>query len=247
MRPVTIARTKTKFQTIELEALADGSFALYLDGCIQFVSGHDDVAYHGTLVDVPAARLGPAPFSALILGGGDGLAARNLLRMPNLAHVTQVEIDPGMVRFCADHPVVRKLNRDAFRDPRLELRCEDARSFIGRPARRAYNLVVVDFPDPEPEIVDLFRWPFYRQLMRHMDGRRGVVAVQASSAGSPVEMAVVHHLSTAMGRSASVLRFPGKHMEAGAIVVGDVRGPVLPRQEAPCPRLAGSPLIGTLV
>lgn len=221
-RSKVIARRQTPIQTIELEALTpEDNYALFLDGCIQFVSGHDDLAYHGALATVPAARLGEDRlFRALILGGGDGLAARNLCRMPNCAGVTMVELDRGMLEFCATHPVVRKLNEDVFRNPKLKTKVGDARTFVDTRPTTLYDVAVVDFPDPSPEIIDLYRRGFYEKLLRHMNPERSVVAVQSSNAHSPVEDLVEKNLSEAMGAKTQSVYFRGRFMDDGAVVIG---------------------------
>jgi spermidine synthase len=216
-----IARKRTAFQLIDLERNHDGSHSLYLDGNIQFVEGQDDREYHGVLASFPAKRFHGVPFKALIMGGGDGLAARNLVRLPNCTAVRMVEIDGGMVDFCAQHPVLRRLNRDAFRDPKLQVHVGDARGFVVAQPTERYDLAIVDFPDPEPDIVDLFQAPFYSALLRHMNPRRAVISVQASSARSPVETYVLSSLSQAMGCPAQSFYFKGRLMDDGAIVIGD--------------------------
>ena len=214
-----LARVRTTMQTIDLERLKDGEVALYLDGFIQFVSGHDDEAYHGALATAPATMLGPAPLRALILGGGDGLAARNLLRMPNVTEVVMVEIDRGMLEFCASHPIVRKLNDDVFRNPRLKAKIGDARKFVSAKPKGMFELAVVDFPDPTPAILDLYRWPFYASLLRHMNPQRHVIAVQASGDLSPIWQYVSSNLGQATGSQCQCITFPGKHMDNGRIIV----------------------------
>lgn len=220
-RTKVIARRQTPIQTIELEALRpQDNYALFLDGCIQFVSGHDDVAYHGALASYPASLLGTDRlFRALILGGGDGLAARDLCRMPNCREVVMVELDRGMLEFCATHPVVRRMNEDVFRNQKLKAKVGDARTFVDSEPTSQFDVAIVDFPDPMPEIIDLYRRPFYEKLLRHMSPSC-VIAVQSSNAHSPVEALVTQNLSLAMGRPTKSIYFRGKFMDDGAIVIG---------------------------
>lgn len=215
-----LARVRTPMQTIDLERLKDGEVALYLDGFIQFVSGHDDQAYHGALASKPASILGSGvPIRALILGGGDGLAARNLLRLPNVAEVVMVEIDRGMLDFCSTNPIVRGLNQDVFRNQKLKVKVGDARAFVRSTPTRLFDLAVVDFPDPVPSILDLYRWPFYSSLLRHMNPQRHVISVQASGEASPVAQYVTANLRHATGNACQCITFSGKNMDGGKIVV----------------------------
>ncbi|NJN05674.1 MAG: hypothetical protein HC814_03805, partial [Rhodobacteraceae bacterium] len=121
-----IFRAKSPYQEIMLTQLSDQEIALYLDGGIQFVSGYDDMVYHWTLGTVPALMHG-SPKKALVLGGGDGLVARNLFEFPSIQKVTMIEIDPMMTGFCREHPVMSSLNKHSFDDPRMDLRNMDAR------------------------------------------------------------------------------------------------------------------------
>src|SRR3990172_1527237 len=117
MAETFIYRKLSPYQKIELTRGPNGETTLYLDDAIQFVSGHDDRLYHGVLATMPARMLN-GPVSALILGGGDGLAARNLLELSNVKKVKMIELDPGMIEFASTHPEMRRLNRNAFHNPR---------------------------------------------------------------------------------------------------------------------------------
>lgn len=218
-KEVLLAHAKTPFQTIKLTRLSDGSHALYLDDNIQFVEGVDDDVYHGVLASLPAKMLHGKPGSVVIFGGGDGLAARNLLKYPNITKITMVEIDPEMVKFCATHPIMRALNEDAFKNPRLEVKAMDARKFVEARPKERYSIGIVDFPDPEPQFEDLFSSAFYSRALDHLNDEP-IVAVQASQAYSPIEAHVTKELREATHEDAFPLRFKGRWMLNGAIVFG---------------------------
>ena len=210
---------RSPYQEIKLTQLEGGQFACYLDDCIQFVSGHDDIVYHGTLASMAANMLKGQPGKALILGGGDGLAARNLLQYPNIKEIRMVELDPEMVAFSANHPVMRQLNGDSFRNPRLKLEVGDARKWVKHSPEGGFQLAIVDFPDPlGPEMADLFSAPFYNQVMAHMDQSRPTFAVQSSMAFSDVEEHVEGELSKVTGTGSIPVRFIGEWMMDGTIV-----------------------------
>ncbi len=214
-----VTEVKTPFQRITLSKLPDGEHALYLDDAIQFVTGYDDKAYHGVLSNLPAKMLRGRPGSVLILGGGDGLAARNLVRFPNVEKVTMVELDPGMIKFCKEHPFMKKLNEGAFEHPKFNLHVMDARKFLDRPPSEKYNVAIIDFPDPlEPSLEDLFGVPFYQKVHEHMDQQYPIYAVQASTAFGNVETQVEHNLSRVTRTKSYPVRFRGEWMEDGAIV-----------------------------
>ncbi len=121
------------------------SLDLYLDGRLR-VSGYDEYRYHEALVH--PAMTGPHA-RVLVLGGGDGLAAREVLRYPDVVSVTVVELDPGVVELARTDPMLSALNGRAYEDPRLGVVSEDAFGWLRGPAARArFDVIVSDLPDP---------------------------------------------------------------------------------------------------
>ena len=91
-------------------------YRFYINGHIQFSSA-DEARYHESLVH-PAMQVAGARGRVLILGGGDGMALREVLKYGDVQAVDLVDLDPDMVRLCATHPALRKLNAGAFDDAR---------------------------------------------------------------------------------------------------------------------------------
>ncbi len=163
------------------------------------------------------------PLRILILGGGDGLAARNALQLPGVEGVVNVEYDPAMVHFARKHPIMRLINLGSFNNPRVLVKVQDARRFVRRPSRKKFNLAILDFPDPTDEFTDLYSQEFYEALVRnHMDPRGFVISAQASDAGGEAERLVGEGLEGATGARPKVIRFKGTWMHNGSIIV--VRG-----------------------
>ncbi|MEO3972494.1 polyamine aminopropyltransferase [Streptomyces sp. CAU 1734] len=134
----------TDVQEVVLTGGREGPLDLYLDGRL-WVSGRDEYRYHEALVH-PAMR---GPHSrVLILGGGDGLAAREVLRYPGAASVTVVELDPGVVRLARTDPALSGLNEHAYRDPRTQVVTADAFNWLRAP-RGSWDVVILDLPHPE--------------------------------------------------------------------------------------------------
>lgn len=213
-----VFRTKSPYQEIMITRIPDGEVALYLDGGIQFVSGHDDQVYHWSLATAPALMVGD-PKNALILGGGDGLAARNLFEFPSVQKVTMVEIDPVMTNVCRQHPLMQALNKKSFDSPKMDLRIMDARKFIAQKPKEKYDLAIIDFTDPlDTSMADLYSAPFYQAVSDHLSNR-GVMAVQSSTAYSDVEDEVSRNLMRATSMLPKPLRFKGKWMGDGTIVL----------------------------
>ncbi|MFJ3922690.1 polyamine aminopropyltransferase [Streptomyces sp. NPDC090022] len=120
------------------------SLDLFLDGRLR-ISGYDEYRYHEALVH-PAMSGRHA--RVLVLGGGDGLAAREVLRHPDVAAVTVVELDPGVVRLARTDPMLSALNAGVLADPRVHVVTADAFRWLrGVPAGR-YDVIVSDLPDP---------------------------------------------------------------------------------------------------
>ncbi|MGP3687044.1 polyamine aminopropyltransferase [Streptomyces sp. IBSNAI002] len=121
------------------------SLDLYLDGRLR-VSGYDEYRYHEALVH-PAMT--GAHTRVLVLGGGDGLAAREVLRYRDVASVTVVELDPGVVRLARTDPMLSALNAGVYEDPRLGVVTQDAFRWLRGPAARGrFDVIVSDLPDP---------------------------------------------------------------------------------------------------
>lgn len=149
---------------------------LYLNGDLQF-SSVDEYRYHESLVH-PVLR--GARGSVLVLGGGDGLALREVLRYPDVTSVTLVELDPAVVALARTEPQLRALNHDAFADPRVRLVNADAFAWL-RTATERFDAVVIDMPDPdETATAKLYSVEFYT-LVRAVLTTVGRLAVQAGS------------------------------------------------------------------
>jgi spermidine synthase len=176
--PIVYTR-QSPYQRIVLTA-GRGAFQLFLDGNLQF-SSTDEYRYHEALVH-PAFAVAARHADVLVLGGGDGLAVREILRHPGVERVTLVDLDPAMTALAVDVPWVRELNAGALLDPRVAVVNDDAFAWLGElPPERRFDLVVVDFPDPNGfSLGKLYTTRFYRLLRAHL-AEGGAVAVQSTS------------------------------------------------------------------
>lgn len=134
---------QTDVQEVVLTGAGRSSLDLYLDGRLR-VSARDEYRYHEALVH-PAMN-GPRAH-VLILGGGDGLAAREVLRYPDVRDVTVVELDRDVTRLARTDRALSELNGHAFHDPRLTAVTADAFNWM-RAAHGSYDVVISDLPDP---------------------------------------------------------------------------------------------------
>lgn len=174
--PILFA-TSTPYQRIVLTK-RDDEVRLYLNGNLQF-SSRDEYRYHEALVH-PAMSRSRNPRDVLVLGGGDGLAVREILKYPGVRSVTLVDLDPEMTTLFRDSAMLAALNHDAFRSPKVRVVNADAFRWM-RDNRRAFDVVLVDFPDPTNFAVGkLYTLSFYRELARAL-APGGVVSVQSTS------------------------------------------------------------------
>jgi spermidine synthase len=153
-------------------------FQLYLNGHLQFSSA-DEYRYHEALVH-PAMTTSASPRRVLILGGGDGLGLREVLRHPGVEKVTLVDLDPEMTRLSERFPLLAKLNHQAFEDPRVEVVNQDAMIWLEEKGLR-FDVAIIDFPDPSTfALGKLYTTRFYR-LLRNRLTPGAAVAVQCTS------------------------------------------------------------------
>jgi spermidine synthase len=173
---VILART-SPYQRIVLTRWAD-DLRLFLNGHLQF-SSRDEYRYHEALVH-PALSAHPSPRRVLVLGGGDGLAVREILRYPTVESVTLVDLDAQVTRLFADNPLLTAVNAGALRDPRVRVVNADAFVWLAD-TPETFDVAIVDFPDPHNfSLGKLYSRTFYRVLRARL-APGGRVALQATS------------------------------------------------------------------
>jgi spermidine synthase len=173
---VILTRT-TPYQRIVVTRWKD-DLRLFLNAHLQF-SSRDEYRYHEALVH-PGLGVTKSPASVLVLGGGDGLAVREILRYPGVERVTLVDLDREMTELFRHHPLLRRLNGGALSDGRVRVVNQDAFQWLDGVAEQ-FDFAVVDFPDPTSfSIGKLYTTAFYRSLARRVKPPR-FIAVQSTS------------------------------------------------------------------
>jgi spermidine synthase len=168
---------QTKFQKIVMTQWRD-NYWLFINGQEQF-SSFDEEKYHEPLVH-PAMKLAAEHSNILILGGGDGLALREIWKHDGVEKVTLVDLDADMTTFARTHPVLTRLNKNSMADPRLLLVHMDAGKYL-RDNHEKYSVVIIDLPDPDTvDLMHLYSVDFYN-LIRSKLRKGGVIVTQASS------------------------------------------------------------------
>ncbi|NVB43367.1 polyamine aminopropyltransferase [Pseudenhygromyxa sp. WMMC2535] len=191
---------KTPYQRLTITRWSD-DLRLYIDGNLQFSSA-DEHRYHEALIHPAFAareQLASTPARrVLVLGGGDGLAVRELLRYPALERVDLVDLDPEMTRLFRDTPELAALNAGSLADPRVHVHNADAMRWLEDQRSRAlasanspstdtspslgpWDVIVIDLPDPNNlSLGKLYTRAFYR-LVRAVLAPEGVAVVQSTS------------------------------------------------------------------
>ena len=167
----------TRYQRIVLTKWKD-DVRLFLSSHLQF-SSRDEYRYHEALVHPGLAAI-PGARRVLVLGGGDGLAVREILKYPDVQSITLVDLDPEMTRLFSTHPYLVTLNQRSLTNARVHIMNSDAFPWLQQ-TEDVYDFVVVDFPDPTNySLGKLYTTAFYRLLARHLSVQ-GLAVVQSTS------------------------------------------------------------------
>jgi spermidine synthase len=151
---------------------------LYLNGNLQFCSV-DEYRYHEALIHIPMLAAVRRD-SILVLGGGDGLALREIWKHPDVKGVDLVDLDAEMLRLCRNNPTFTVLNNSSLEDKRLRTFTEDAFNFV-RDCSKKYNVIIVDLPDPsDVALGKLYAVEFY-MMLRQILAADGVLVTQSTS------------------------------------------------------------------
>ena len=169
--------SSSPYQRIVLTRWRD-DIRFFLNHNLQF-SSRDEYRYHEALVH-PALQTLPHAKKVLILGGGDGLAAREVLRYPGVEAIVLVDLDPEVTRLFSRSPVLRDLNRDALNSGKVKIFNVDALQWLEK-SSDVFDFIVVDFPDPSNySLGKLYTSVFYRLLARHL-APDGLAVIQSTS------------------------------------------------------------------
>lgn len=168
---------ETKYQRIIITKEPD-DVRLYLNGQLQF-SESDEYRYHEALVHVPMS-LAEEQKNVLILGGGDGLAVRELLKYEDVEHITLVDLDPRMTEIAKTHPELTRINQNSLYSDKVEIIHLDAFHYLMENTE-LYDVIITDLPDPNNEALNkLYTKEFYSLLRNHL-APGGYTSIQSTS------------------------------------------------------------------
>ena len=175
-----IYKAKSQYQVIELFYDSEtGHIRLDLNCCTQFLSA-DEFRYHELAIFSGLITCKEDPKKVLILGGGDGLAAREALKFAE--KVTVVDIDPEVTKLACENELMRALNKNVFNDERVKINNADAYKWIKRCRKNKYDIVFADYPDPSSLALEkLFTERHYQEIKRVLKPG-GTLVVQSGGA-----------------------------------------------------------------
>jgi spermidine synthase len=167
----------SRYQRIILTKSND-DFRLFLNGNLQF-SSKDEYRYHEALIHMGLASL-VEPKKILVLGGGDGLAVREILKYPSVEEVILVDLDSEMTDLFKTNEALTKLNLNSFSSSKVKIVNEDAFLWLKNNTEK-FDFIAVDFPDPSNfSVGKLYTNSFYR-LMKSALAESGVGVIQSTS------------------------------------------------------------------
>ena len=168
----------TKYQQRIVLTQRSGRLRFYINGALQFDS-FDEYRYHESLIH-PAMSLVKSAENILILGGGDGLAARELLKYPNIKKITLVDLDPAITTLFKSKAILQKLNQHSLNNAKVHIINQDAWKYLEADSQ-LYDVIIIDLPDPNNiSLSRLYSSAFYRLVKQHLS-QAGAIVTQATS------------------------------------------------------------------
>jgi spermidine synthase len=155
-------------------------YSLFLNGNLQFNS-FDEYRYHEALVHPAFSAHDGEAKRILVLGGGDGLAVREILKYPSVESVTLVDLDPMMTQIAKTVPALGELNKNSLDDSRVSVINKDAFVWLDNDEIAPFDIAVVDFPDPNNfALGKLYTTRFYNLLKQKLKPDAAIV-IQCTS------------------------------------------------------------------
>jgi spermidine synthase len=172
-----VYKKQSKYQRLVITQQNEG-FRLFLNGNLQFDS-RDEYRYHEALIHPALAAL-KDPRHVLVLGGGDGLAVREILKYPTIESITLVDLDPAMTKIFSTNPMLVELNEGSLKNPKVKVINDDAFIWL-RQNKRVFDFIAIDFPDPSNySLGKLYSKSFFLELRKALNPN-GLFSIQSTS------------------------------------------------------------------
>jgi spermidine synthase len=176
--PIIFAQT-TSYQRIIVTKGKTG-YSLFLNGNLQFNS-FDEYRYHEALVHPAMISAAQNPKRILVLGGGDGLALREILKYKSVENITLVDLDEGMTSVSSKVPALAELNNNSLQNSKVSVINADAFVWLDNNEVEPFDVAIVDFPDPNNfALGKLYSTRFYNLLKKKMKPNASIV-IQCTS------------------------------------------------------------------
>lgn len=168
---------QTLYQKIVITKHKD-DIRLFIDGNLQFSSA-DEYRYHEALVHIPFLYT-PKHERVLVLGGGDGLAVREILKYDDVKEIILVDIDPEMTKLCSTNNDIKAINNNSLSSDKLKIINEDAYKYV-QENKEKFDVIIIDLPDPNNETLNkLYTNVFYNYIKANLT-ETGVAVTQSTS------------------------------------------------------------------
>lgn len=193
-----VYQEQTRYQKIVVTQWKD-DFWLFINGSTQF-STYDEERYHEPLVH-PVMSLLKERNDILLLGAGDGLAAREILKYPDVKNLTLVDLDPAMTRLARQDKMFQRINQGSLNDPRVRVLNKDAYQFM-KESSDLYDAIIIDLPDPKSVSLSLlYSLGFYKMVEKHLKPFGAMVTQSTSPLYSPEAFLCIKKTMQAAGFS----------------------------------------------
>ena len=221
-----IYQEQTRYQKIVVTQWKD-DYWLFINGSTQF-STYDEERYHEPLVH-PLMGLIKERKDILLLGGGDGLAAREILKYSDVEHLTLVDLDPAMTRLAQQDTIFLSINQGSLNDSRVRVVNQDAYQFIKK-SGDLYDAIIIDLPDPKSVSLSLlYSLGFYKMVEKHLKPFGSMVTQSTSPLYSPEAFLCIKKTMEAAGFSTVPYQNSVPSMGQWGWVIG-VRHEAMPAQ-----------------
>ena len=176
-RDLVVYSEQSRYQKIVM-TYSKGDYWLFLNGNQQ-LSTIDEAMYHEPMVHAPMV-LSKEPRSVLVLGGGDGVVVRELLKYPDLSKIVLVDLDPAVTLMAQNHPIMLSINENSLNNDRVKVINQDGFQFLAE-TQKKFDVVIADFPDPRTvDLGRLYSREFYG-LVHQVLNESGIMITQAGS------------------------------------------------------------------
>lgn len=153
------------------------NYLLFLNGDFQVTSSYEEF-YHEFFAHLPIIRQGVTPQNVLVMGAGDGILIRELVKYPEIERIVHVDLDGKLVALARSHPVLLAINEGALEDDRVETHFDDAYRFI-RASDEVFDAIYLDFPAPKDyNVSKLYSREFYHFARKRL-AKDGFIVLDA--------------------------------------------------------------------